>query len=173
MKVLRKIRGSEKGFTLIELLVVIAIIGVLSSIVLASLNTARGKGANAAIKGNLANMRAEAEIFYDGAGNYGAAWAAGSACPASIAAANGTMFADKNIYNMITAAATAAGYNSTTAVKCYVNATAGSHAWAVTAPLKTDEVIGGITMKFWCADSKGNSSGRATDFATGSTDCTN
>lgn len=60
----------SRGFTLIELLVVIAIIGILASVVLASLNSARDKGSDAAVKSNLNNMRAQSEITYDNDGDY-------------------------------------------------------------------------------------------------------
>jgi len=51
-----KTDSSQKGFTLIELLVVIAIIGILSSIVIASLNSARQKAQETAIKVQLKEL---------------------------------------------------------------------------------------------------------------------
>ncbi len=60
----------QRGFTLIELLVVIAIIGVLSSVVLASLSTARNKGKATAVKSGLASLRTQMEIKANGT-NYG------------------------------------------------------------------------------------------------------
>lgn len=123
----------KKGFTLIELLVVIAIIGMLSSIVLASLNSARGKGANSAVKSNLTNLRAQAELFYDSNGN-----------TYTGVCASLTKGLD---------AASLAGANNTTSDVCNQSATA----WAGSAPLKIAEG----SNNYWCVDSTGSSKGHA------------
>ncbi|MFA5029196.1 MAG: prepilin-type N-terminal cleavage/methylation domain-containing protein [Patescibacteria group bacterium] len=60
----------QKGFTLIELLVVIAIIGLLSSLAIISLNSARNKAYDAQVKSDLVQVRNSAEIYYDTNGSY-------------------------------------------------------------------------------------------------------
>lgn len=60
----------KRGFTLIELLVVIAIIGILSSVVLASLNSARQKGRDARRISDISQIRLALELYYDSNSTY-------------------------------------------------------------------------------------------------------
>ncbi len=130
------IKNYKKGFTLIELLVVIAIIGVLAAVVLSATNSARTKGGDAAVQANLANIRSQAALYYDGtgAGTYGTAQ--DNACTAT---AN-TLWADPTIAAAVVQAqaqATAVGCDSTTST------------FAIAATLKT------TPANVYCVDSNG------------------
>lgn len=74
-----------RGFTLIELLVVIAIIGILSSVVLASLNGARKKGRDARRVSDLKQIQLALELYYDANSSYPAT--SGTDLPAALVTA--------------------------------------------------------------------------------------
>lgn len=56
---------SRTGFTLIELLVVISIIGILSTIVLGTLNTSRAKARDAATMRDFSQVQRALTLYYD------------------------------------------------------------------------------------------------------------
>ena len=140
---------NTKGFTLIELLVVIAIIGILSSVVLASLNSARSKGAEASIKANLANIRPQAEMYYDSNSFSYGTHAAGTC--------NGTtgtgVFSDASIRSML---ASAIAQSPATNATC----AAGASAYAVSVQLP------GTPTAHWCVDSAGRAMSRSSAITT-------
>ena len=56
---------NKKGFTLVELLVVIAIIGILSSVAVVNLNTARDKAKDAKAMQELSTAHVTAQLNFD------------------------------------------------------------------------------------------------------------
>ena len=151
----------NQAFTLIELLVVIAIIGILSAVVLASLNTARAKGADANIKANLNGIRSQSALYYDTASaSYGSAAYAVASCPdiTNTSASTVSVFHDPNVKAAIAQAATQAGgvvSGATTTLvisksSCQSSLTAGYDGWAAAVVLKS------LNTNAWCVDSSGN-----------------
>jgi type IV pilus assembly protein PilE len=138
-----------RGFTLIELLVVIAIIGILSSVVLVSLNSARSKGGDAATEEQLTQMRSQAELVYSNMNSYGPQFTA-AACPT--AAAN-NIFATTspvNMNNIVIGVTNQAGGVSNTWCSASGGSATAASAWAAAAILKS------ANTSAWCVDSTGN-----------------
>ncbi len=135
----------NRGFTLIELLVVIAIIGILSTIVLASLSTARTKGEDAAIQSTLQSMKTQAELYYSNNSNYGVTTGAVALSTCNTAS---TIFAPSGTGTL---GAMITSVKARTTVQCSVGLSAAGTMtkWAVDASLKG----GG----YFCVDSNGNS----------------
>ena len=122
-------------------MVVIAIIGILSSVVLASLNSARSKGSNAAIKSEMSQLRAQAEIYYnDNTNSYA------------------SLCADAKFLGLLNTATSTAGANGA----CFATA----NAWAASSPLKVAEGTNG----HFCVGSAGVSKATTSAVAS-ATDC--
>ena len=145
-------KKSSLGFTLIELLVVVAIIGILAAVVFSSLNSARNKGNDAAVKANLRNATGQGEIFWNT--NTASANSYTNVCT------NGVVGGTLGVGSFVLAAAKANGLASyatdpatpggtLTTATCNDSATA----WAAEVPLKA----GGM----WCVDSTGRSKAEA------------
>lgn len=118
----------NKGFSIIEILVAVAIIGMLSSVVMASIRIARNSGANSGIKENLHNVRIEAQNYFDSNGGFGTA--------STDCVTIGSMFTDSAISRQIGQATSSSGQQAVCANSAML--------WVVSVPL-----LGGGS---WCVD---------------------
>jgi prepilin-type N-terminal cleavage/methylation domain-containing protein len=151
----------KKGFTLIELLVVVAIIGILASVVLASLNSARSRGNDAAAKSNLTNAGQQGEIFWNT--NTSAPYSYTSVCTNA-----GPVGGANPVGGFVLSAAKAEGLSSYgrngtgsgTTATCNDSAAA----WAAEVPLNGST---NASPLMWCVDSTDKSKQESTSIGAG------
>ena len=135
---------STRAFTLIELLVVIAIIGILASVVLGALNSARAKGRDGSIVANVNSLSSQAAIYDDTNGTYGDT--------AGVSNCGIGLFSDTTFQNVFTSYDTTIFPGGTKG--CYANG--GSY--AVVFERATGNGYTPPTV-YWCADNSGRKCG--------------
>jgi prepilin-type N-terminal cleavage/methylation domain-containing protein len=128
----------EKGFTLIELLVVISIIGLLSSVVLSSLGSARTRAADNAVKAAMKQFAGQAQNYL--VANQGFGTGGGGGTDISGTACNTGVYGDSRMVeiksNIVSNAAAGATITCTTGGSgtlwaMSVSALKGGGAWCV------------------------------------------
>jgi len=155
----------KRGFTLIELLVVIAIIGILAAVVLGSLNDARSGGQDASVKQSVANIRSQAELWYNSNGysyaNLCSQTPVATLLNGAIKVVNGTTYvAGTHGISTYVALNTITGAATGRTAACHADETR----YVAVSPLAS-------INQFWCVDSTGISKQSATAPASGAWIC--
>lgn len=158
-------KNYTKGFTLIELLVVIAIIGILSSVVLVSLNSARGKGKDSHIISDVQQLRTQLESdsagssynngFTANGANIWLGSVSGTTYSALIAdAVANTSVSSPSVTVSTTTVATNTAFPATAAIVVVTNGAAASSAF--TTNVSAYAIYGKQSTGTWfCIDSTG------------------
>ena len=137
----------QKGFTLIELLVVIAIIGLLATVVIGSVSSARTKAFDVQVKAFAHSYQIEAALYLDTKSVYATSDVEGD-CP--------TM---ENSTSFVGSKASVAITNTLFQSQLYPACGIYRNVWLIRIPLKTNP------NNVWCIDSLGNAMETTIDFA--------
>ena len=143
---MKKFTNYTRGFTLIELLVVVAIIGILASVILVSLNSARNKAKDARIISDVQQLRTQIESDSSGSNYVTAFTGYGTAHVFSIGGASSGGTVNMLVADALSNAGTCpSGSNCSTATSTSDAATGASITNTAAITVITDGVMGTAT----------------------------